>query len=401
MKPLEGIRVIDMTTFLAAPTAARMLGEWGADVIKVEAPKADPARTQAAVFNMPYSEDENPAFDIPNANKRFVCVNLKNEKGKEVIYKLLSTADVLLTNYRTKALVKLGLSYEEIHKRFPKIVFAQILGFGEKGPEKDTAGFDATAYVSRGGLLGSMHERGGSPINPVNGYGDFQCSLCLAGGVAAALVARGKTGEGDKVTVSLHHTALFMMNIAVVSAQYGNEYPRSRKEVVNPFNNSYMSKDGRWFIFCAPEYDRDFGKVMTMLGRPDLIDNEDFNTIGAVNSRHKNREIIDIISTQMAQKNLDELIRLFKDNDVPFEKGYTPDEILKDEQAWANDCLRMVKYDNGDERVLVTGPVRFKSMEIPDVRPSRPLGFHTAEILQEIGYSMSDIENMQNDCAVK
>ena len=402
MKPLEGIRVIDLTSFLAAPTAARILGEWGADVIKVEAPKSDPARTQAAVFNMPYSDEENPAFDIANANKRFVCINLKNEVGKKIIYKLLETADVLLTNYRTKALVKLGLSYEEISKRFPRIVFAQILGFGQKGPEKDTAGFDATAYVARGGLLGSLNERGESPINSVNGYGDFQCSMCLAGGVAAAIVGRQKTGKGDKVTVSLHHTALFMMNIAVVSAQYGNKYPKSRKEVVNPFNNSYKSKDGRWFIFCAPEYDRDFGKVMTMLDRSDIVDDSNFNTIGEVNRRHKNREIIDIISKQMEKKDINELAQLFKKNDVPFEKGYTPDEILNDKQAWANDCLRNVKYeDTGNERILVTGPVRMESIGDPDIRPSKALGYHTDEILKELGYSADEIDTMHTDGAVK
>ncbi|NLI94119.1 MAG: CoA transferase [Peptococcaceae bacterium] len=402
MKPLEGIKVVDLTSFLAAPTVQRVLGDWGADVIKVEPPIGDPARTQGSVFKMPYSDEENPAFDIPNANKRFLCLNLKKEKGKEVLYKLLETADVIVTNYRTKALEKLGFSYEELSKRYPGLIFAQILGYGENGPEKDTAGFDATAYVCRGGILGSTNERGESPINSVNGFGDFQASMCLAAGICAALVAKSKTGKGDKVTVSLHHTALFMMSIAVVSSQFGNQYPKSRKEVVNPFNNTYKSKDGRWMVFCAPEYDRDYPKIMKMLGREDLVDHEDYKNCDELNRRGKNREIIEIISKQMEQKNLDELLKLFKENDIACEKGYTPDEILLDEQAWANDCLRKIQYPTGNEWTLTTNPVRIKSLgERPEIKLSKPLGFHTEEILTQYGYGKDEIKLMKEDGVVK
>ena len=177
MRPLEGIKVVDLTSFLAAPTVARILGDWGADVIKIEPPAGDPGRSQASVFNMPYDDDENPAFDISNANKRFLCLNLKKESAKAIAYRILSTADVVVTSYRTKALERLGFSWEELHLRFPRLIFAQILGYGEKGPEKDTAGFDATAYVCRGGILGSTNERGETPINSVNGFGDFQASI--------------------------------------------------------------------------------------------------------------------------------------------------------------------------------------------------------------------------------
>lgn len=397
MKPLEGIKVVELTSFMAAPTVARVLGDWGAEVIKIEPPAGDPCRTQASVFNMPYSDEENPAFDIANVNKKFICLNLKKKEGKEAAYRLLEKADVLVTNYRSKALEKLGFSYEELSKRFPRLIYAQILGYGENGPEKDTAGFDATAYVCRGGVLGSTCEKGETPINSVNAFGDYQASMCLAGGICAALLGREKSGKGDKVTVSLHHTALFMMSVAIVSSQFGNVYPKSRKEVANPFNNTYKSKDGRWFVFCAPEYDRDFAKVMRMIGREDLIDNEDYNTIAEVNRRGKNREIIEIIENQLGQKTMDELTKMFKENDIAFEKGYTPDEILEDEQAWANDCLRKVKYVTGNERVLTTSPVRFKSIGNPDMVTSKPLGYHTEEILTQHGYSKEDIERMKNN----
>jgi crotonobetainyl-CoA:carnitine CoA-transferase CaiB-like acyl-CoA transferase len=400
MRPLEGIKVVDLTSFLAAPTVARILGDWGAEVIKIEPPSGDPGRTQASVFNMPYEDNENPAFDISNANKRFLCLNLKKEEAKAIAYRILSTADVVVTSYRTKALERLGFSWEELHLRFPQLIFAQILGYGEQGPEKDTAGFDATAYVCRGGILGSTNERGETPINSVNGFGDFQASMCLVSGICAALYGRTHSGKGDKVTVSLHHTALFMMGIAVTSAQYGNVYPKSRCEVSNPFNNTYKTRDGRWMVICIPEYDRFFNKFISLLGRDDLVDSPDFSHIAEVNRQGRNREIITIISEQIAKRSLDEMMQMLKENDFAHEKGFTPDEILEDEQAWATDCLRHVDYPTGNQRVLVTPPVTIQGMGPAQIIPSRRLGYHSHQILTEYGYSEEEIQTLNQEGAV-
>lgn len=400
MRPLEGVKVVDLTSFLAAPTVSRVLGDWGADVIKIEPPAGDPGRTQASVFNMPYSDDENPAFDISNANKRFLCLNLKNERAKAIAYRILATADVLVTSYRTKALERLGFSWEALRLRFPRLIFAQILGYGEQGPEKDTAGFDATAYVCRGGILGSTNERGETPINSVNGFGDFQASMCLVSGICAALYGRNATGKGDKVTVSLHHTALFMMSIAVTSAEYGNRYPKSRREVVNPFNNTYQTKDGRWMVICIPEYDRFFNRFMTLIGREDLVDSPEFCRVDEVNRHGRNRAIIDIIGAQIARRTLDEMTALLKQNDFAHEKGFTPDEILEDEQAWANDCLRRVEYPTGNRRVLTTPPVKMQGMGEARIIPSRALGYHARQILAQYGYSPEEIAGLSEEGAV-
>ena len=130
MRPLEGIKVVDLTTYLAAPTTVRVLGEWGADCVKIESAKGDPARTQGAVFNMPYNDDENLAFDVANLNKKFITLNLKDPKGLEIAYRLLAEADVFVTNTRTKSLKKLGLDYDTLNEKFPKLIFAQVLGYG-------------------------------------------------------------------------------------------------------------------------------------------------------------------------------------------------------------------------------------------------------------------------------
>ena len=156
MQPLKGIKVVDLTTFLATPATGRVLGEWGADVIKVEAAKGDPTRVnQAVVYGMPSSDEENLAFDVANMHKRCISLNLKNEKGLEVMHKLLADADVFITNTRAKSLKKMGLDWETLHEKYPRLIMGHGLGYGKKGPEKDNAGFDVTCYMGRGGVFGN------------------------------------------------------------------------------------------------------------------------------------------------------------------------------------------------------------------------------------------------------
>ena len=392
MRPLEGVKVVDLTTFLAAPTTVRVLGEWGASCIKVESPGGDPGRTQGAVFGMPYEDDENLGFDMSNMNKRFVTLDLKKDKGMEVIGKLLSDADVFVTNVRTKSLVKLGLDYDTLRVKYPKLVFAHCLGYGEKGPEKDTAGFDVTCYMARGGVYGTTVNKGDAPMIPTNGFGDFQVSICLASGVCAALFNRQRTGRGDKVTVSLHHAAAFMLSTAVVSAQYGNAYPKSRFEVNCPTNNVYKTKDQKWLAMCAPQYDRDYNKIMALLGREDLKDNADYSNCDHMNAMGKNAEVVGIIDEAIAKLDLKDVIKLFKENDIPCEACYEPKDMYEDEQVWANGIMTKLDCPSG-KRNIATNPVKFESLSEPDYRVSSAQGTHTIEVMKELGYSGAEIQD--------
>ena len=381
MKPLQGVKVVDLTTYLAAPTTGRVLGEWGADVVKIESAKGDPARTQGAVFNMPFTDDENLAFDVANMNKKFITLNLKDPKGLEIAYKLLAEADVFLTNTRTKSLTKLGLDYDTLKEKFPKLIFAQVLGYGEKGPEKDTAGFDVTCYMARGGVFGTT----------VNGFGDFQVSLALASGICASLYAREKSGQGDKITISLHHSAVYALSTGLISAQYGNQYPKNRKEVPNPFNNVFRTKDGKWLVLCCPEYDRDYEKIMTLLGREDMIGNEKYIHCAEVNNNKLNSEVTDILDAAMANFTRDELMQKFKANDLACEAAYEPLDIYKDEQAHANNVLAKIPYPSG-EKFMPTNPVNFASMGNPEYVIGGSQGAHTVELMKHLGYSDAEIE---------
>lgn len=400
MKPLEGVKVVDLTTYLAAPTTVRVLGEWGADCIKIESAKGDPARTQGAVFNMPYEDDENLAFDVANMNKRFITLNLKSEKGLEIAYKLLEEADVFVTNTRTKSLVKLGLDYDTLKEKFPRLIFAQVLGYGENGPEKDTAGFDVTCYMARGGVFGTTVNKGDAPMIPTNGFGDFQVSVSLASGICAALYAREKSGKGDKVTVGLHHAAVYALSTGVISAQYGNQYPKSRKEVPNPFNNVFRTSDEKWVVICCPEYDRDYEKIMTLIGRPDMIGNTRYMKCAQVNANHLNKEVTDILDEAIGKISRAELLKMFKENDLACEAAYEPLDMYEDEQVWANNIITKIPYPSG-ERYMPTNPINFASLGAPEYHIGGSQGAHTVEIMKSLGYSDGEIkEALESGAAV-
>lgn len=359
----------------------------------MEGLSGDGNRTMGLLNKMPIEDDENPSFDTTCFNKKFICVDTKKSEGKAVVHKLLQNADVLVTNFRNQALERLGFSYEELNAQYPRLIFAQVLGFGEEGPEKDTAGYDFTAYGARGGLLGTVYQKGGEPINNITAFGDFQVSICLAAGICGALVGRQTTGKGDKVTVSLHGTALYMMSWGIMGAEFGSTYPKSRKDVNCPTINTYPASD-RWLQLCGPDYNRYYNAIMKTIGREDLIDHPVYRDLATIQQSGETRDVIAIIEEAMKKRTADEWLPLFRAADVPCEKAYTFEDILADEQAWASKALTKVKYLTGNEGTVVATPVHMKNMGEPDYEPSKRIGYHTVEVLKQYGYTQADLEAM-------
>lgn len=401
MKGLEGIKVVELASFIAAPACPRILSELGAEIIKIEPFGGDDQRTQGPGYGMQRDEIEDPAFDMGGLKKNWVSVNLKSSEGIEFTYKLIESADIVVTNFRDKALIKLGLDYETIHKKFPHIVYAQMRGYGERGPEKDSRGYDATAYSARGGILTSFPQIGESPVNVPAAFGDWNASAFLSAGILAALVRKQMTGVGDRVVVNLYHVACWAMQHAVVSRQSGALYPRSRKFVPSPANNCYQSKDGIWFLICHAAYNSAYDDIAKALEIEELIGNEEYNTLDKLRANKTNGYVVELFEKAFAKKTFAEWVEIFRQYEIPYQKAFTVDDVLADEEAFANDILRRVKYDSYGERVIPTSPIRLSSVGDPELWTSKPIGYDTREYLKKYGYSEEQINTLIENGVVK
>lgn len=397
--PLEGVRVVEYANFVAAPACGRLLADWGAEVIKIEPHEGDTMRFVGFQWNFPTAEDENAFFEIENSGKKGIVVDTRTKEGVEVIYKLLEKADVFLTNTRQIALDKSGLNYEEIKKRAPHIIFAHLLGYGEKGPAKDNPAFDYTAYFSRGAVAMSLMEKDTSPCNPVAGLGDHYAGATLAGGVLAALYKQRQTGKGERVTVSLFHTAVYGMGIPICAAQYGYHMPITRKTPPNPLNTTFKCSDGKWIQLAFFQYDKWFPNFCNIvIERPDLIGGKYSTMKSAV--QHV-EEFVPMMEEEFAKRPIDEWCRRLQEAGIPHEKLAVPADVLEDEQCWANNYLLKHTYDSGNEGIIFNTPVMFTENGRDQYVPAPRLGQHTDELLKEAGYGDAELSKLKEGNIIK
>lgn len=394
-RPLEGVKVVELSTFIAGPCCARYLADLGAEVIKVEAPSGDPLRYTAVNEGRPYGDAEDTSFCLENAGKKCVTLNTKSEAGRAALEKLIADCDIFITNWRQSPLKRAGLDYETLKVKYPKLVMGYVSGYGEKGPDKDLPGFDFTAYFARGGIMGTMYDVDSAPLTPIAGFGDHQVGLYLAGGVLAALYRARETGKGDQVTVSLYHTALWDIALFLQCNQYGDpstQFPISRKKIANPLNVAHKTSDGKWIQIAMPRYDFHYPKFMEALGRQDLIGDERFYP--QTNLQEHLVEFYDTLDAEIGSKTLDEMVQLMTAADLPYAICQTWEQILTDPQAWGSDALAKVTFPNGQERTMVRTPVMFADTELPPYERGAFLGEHTREVLAGLGYSEEQITAM-------
>ncbi len=402
MKGLEGVKVVELTGYVAAPAALRVLGEMGATIYKIEPFSGDEYRTNAPGFGMERNDIDDPAFELASMNKNWLAVNLKNPAGMEFVHKLLADADIVITSFRDKALKKLGLDWETLHEKYPKLVYGQMRGYGERGPEKNSRGFDATAYSARGGLFMSFPQKGEhfQPANIPAAFGDWNASMCLVSGVLGALVRADRTGIGDKVTVNLYHVACWAMQIGIASTQQGSTFPRSRESASCPTNNSYRSKDGVWFLICFGSYDLYYDHVMRCMSLDEMIGNPKYNNLAKVTEEGLNKEVCSILAQRFEEEDFEYWAKVFAENEVPYQRLNTLEDVLEDEEAYANDILRKIPYDSFGDQALVTSPVRMSSVGDPILKRSRPVGYETARVMAEYGYAPEEIKALNQEGAV-
>ncbi|MEG1275280.1 MAG: CaiB/BaiF CoA-transferase family protein [Ruthenibacterium sp.] len=394
-RPLEGVKVVELSTFIAGPCCARYLADLGADVIKVESPNGDPLRFTAVNEGRPFGDAEDTSFCMENAGKRCITLNTKSEAGRAVLEKLIAECDVFITNWRQPALERAGLDYKTIHEKYPKLIMGFVSGYGEKGPDKDLPGFDFTSFFARGGVMGTMYDKDSSPMVPVAGFGDHQVGIYLASGVIAALYHARETGEGDQVVVSLFHTALWDVGLFLSCNQYGDsstQYPVSRKKVANQLQVAHCTKDGHWVQIAMPRYDFYYPKFCPVIDRADLIGDARFYP--QTNLQEHLDEFYAIVDKGICNLTLAEFESRMIAADLPYGVCQTWEQVLEDKQAWGSDALAKVAFPNGKERTLVRTPVMFAETELPAYERGRFLGEDTREVLSQLGYSSKQITAM-------
>jgi len=331
---------------------------------------------------------------MENSGKKGIVVDTSSPEGAKVILKLLEDADIFITNTRQKALVKSGLDYESVHKVAPHIVYAHLLGYGDKGPAKDNPAFDYTAYFARGGVAASLMEKGTSPCNSAAAFGDHYAGMNLVSGIMAALYNKSKTGVGEKVTVSLFHTAVFGLGLYVNAAQYGYDMPISRREPPNPLNTFYKCSDDKWIQLAFFQYDKWFpGFCDIVVERPDLKGSK-YSTMKSVVNYVS--EFVEMMEKEFIKRPSAEWCKRLQEAGIPYEILQQPSDIIQDEQCWANDFLIKIKYRNGNERIMFTNPVQFPYREAQEYVLSPLLGEHTEEVLKGVGYTDEQLKELRD-----
>ena len=402
-KPMEGLTVVELANFIAAASAGRFMADLGADVIKIEAAKGDPLRFTAPSEGRPLDWYENTTWDLENANKRAVSLNVKDPKGREAFFKLLDTADVLITNWRVQALQRAGLDYESLKERYPKLVYAIVTGYGEYGPDKDLPGFDFTAFFARGGYFQALRQKADRPFNGAPGIGDHNVGMNLAAGILAALYQAKTKGIGEKVETSLFESAVYNHGMMVQATNYdgfAREYPIDVRENANPFNSAWKTSDGRYIQTCMPNYNQYYEAFITAVGRPDMVGDEKYFPILNCQKNGLTTEVYDIVMNAFQPKPVAVWKEILTKADIPFAVCQSWYEILNDPQAEANNCFYDMEYPTGNTRRLVRTPVKFQEMGVPEYKLGPHIGELGVEILKELGYSDEEIQEMLASGAV-
>ncbi|MEA4895845.1 MAG: CoA transferase [Oscillospiraceae bacterium] len=389
-KILSGIKVVEMSTYIAGPSCARILADWGAEVIKVETPKGDAWRYIAAGL---VTDEADPVFASDNANKKFAAIDLKVPEGADVLKSLLKGADVFITNLRPNALEKSGLSYDNLKKMNERLIYALATGYGLEGPAKDHPGYDTTAFFSRGGISVCFGQKDGVPSNPGAGFGDHVLGTNLACGILAALYNREKTGKGDFVNSSLLQSSIYLISSMMGLVQVGASFPNSRMNPPNALNNTYQCSDGRWIMLAGASWALYLPKFCEITGhRDEFSANEEY--LSPIAGLIYGEELSKMVSDIMITKTRDEWIKIFTAADFPHEALQDISDIMQDEQAYANRFVFKHEFADGSSAVYSNTPVFFESQPITDFVHSSPIGANTEEILKKAGYSDEMIETL-------
>jgi crotonobetainyl-CoA:carnitine CoA-transferase CaiB-like acyl-CoA transferase len=380
--PLDGVRVVELGVWVAGPAAGGVLADWGADVIKIEPPTGDPARTFGRMLGI--EDGMSPPFEMDNRGKRSIVLDVTTEHGRSTTRELLSTADVFLTNVRPSALARTGLDFESVVADNPRLVYGLITGYGENGPDADRAAYDVAAFWARAGLAHLLTRPGDTPPFQRGGMGDHTAGMTLAAAVCAALVARAETGTGQMVSTSLYrqgaYTVSFDLNTFLMT---GHPIAIGERESMgNPCMNNYTAGDGRRFWIVGLQASRHWPALCRAVGRPDWLTNPRYD--GTHARAANSREIIAELDEIFATKPLDEWAEVFaREPEFFWSPINSLEDVVADEQFHA--AGGVVYVPDGESSVpMVATPADFHGTPATPRAVAPGIGEHTDEILAEL-----------------
>lgn len=392
-RPLEGIKILDFTIYVAASVGSSVFGYLGADVIKIEPPKGDPWRQFGNGFCLPVTEEENPCFDAVNCFKRDIVLNLRDPEGMKAMHRLIKEADILMTNYRTSALKAMGLTYEDVKKINPRIVYATNDGYGRLGPDATRPGFDTAAFYARSGLALAQAYRGQPPCMTAAAAGDIIASMALTTGVLAAYIQAKETGVGCEIYTSLFGTALWVGGVSSVLDQY---VPNLRAVYGKPsflaIAMDYKCSDGNWIRLSGQNADRYWSGFSKALGLEEYENDPRFST--SVAQCTNAEACFKLIDEKISQKPLADWVSILKAHDLPFEIVNTGTMAVHDEQAIANGYVETITYSQGGETNFAMPPMKISGSMPPKREKAAKKGEHTVQVLHEYGFTDEEIRHL-------
>lgn len=394
---LEGVKVVELATYIAGPAAAGLMADWGAQVTKIEAAGGDPIR-----WNRPpsYEGGSSPNFEFDNRGKRSIVVDYRQPQGREVVWKLAEQADVFITSLRPGALQRAQLDYATLSKINPRLVYASVTGYGLSGPLADAAAFDVTAFWARSGLSGEMTAEGGSPPSGRPGTGDHVTALSTALGVMTALVSRQRTGHGQLVESSLLKSGAYLVGYDLAEQlRQGETIPARLRGAEGVTASQFATRSGRWVYVWMAEPDREWPLLCELAGCPDLAADP---AVASLEGRAEHaRRIMATLDAAFARLSFEDVAAALDRSGMMWSPVQRAAHVIEDPAALDAGCFVEVDDGAGGAFRAPAPPVRFPGAE--SAAPKGPVptpGQHTDAVLADLGYAAADIAALRGAGAV-
>jgi formyl-CoA transferase len=386
------LKVVDLASFIAGPSAAVILSDFGADVIKVEPPAGDLWRHGHQIPPQPQAKDAYP-WHLANRNKRGMTLDLKAPSSEPVLGKLVKWADVLIVNTPHPARKRLKLEYDDVVKWNPRLIYADVTGFGELGPDADLPGFDITAYWARSGLLSMTRDAGSPPTWPVAGSGDNATAVGLYSAIVTALYRRERTGKGSYVTTSLLAEGVWSASVSIQAALCNAKFfaPHDRKNPASAAMNVYRAADDTWFVLVVTP-DK-LAAVAKAIGRADILTDPRFSDPAKLmTNRPALTAILDEVFAQHAMAHWHEV---FNGVHVTFGAVRGPQEVIDDPQLRLNDIVVPLEGAGGKLTSTISSPIRVHGVVKVPAKRAPDIGEHNEELLKQLGFSATEIDGLR------